>query len=86
MNPELAGHIAAGRARLDQMIEQHREGFAELEQDGMTRDEIVATMISTMLVDPPRNFEEFASLGAIAILAVDRLAHQERPNMPEIDF
>ena len=85
----LEQHIAAANAQVDQLVAMQRTAYAEIAKgtcQGVTRDDFCGSLIGMILSDPPADLLEIGSLGAIAILAIDRLARIPQPELPEMDF
>lgn len=81
MTFDVTQHVAAAEAQLDQLVESQRALRTQPGVADMSREEYLSTLIGTMLLKPPQDFDEFASLAAVAILAVERLARLPRPQI-----
>lgn len=74
-------HIALATAQLDKLILMHRDIKAELGPD-VTRDQFIELCIRSFIDSPPQTMREFESVATVAVIAVDRLADQQPPDMP----
>ena len=79
MDKTASDHIAAAKAHLDQLIEMHRSARAVCVD--ATDDQFITWMFHAMFCDPPPDEDETMAIATVAVLAVDRLAQQPRPEL-----